>query len=264
MVETSKKCRHIAEMTLAIVKGELSIAMVIRPQFGQKHVSYVDTSMKCRIIAGMTLAIAKGIVSVSMGKALSLSRSLFLRRDMYEMSTYRWNVTGYSEMYIVYVSMVISPQFEQKLVSYVETSMKCRHIARMSLAIVKGGLSVSMVINPQFEQKLVSYVETSMKCRHIARMSLAIVKGGLSVSMVINPQFEQKLVSYVETSMKCRHIARMSLAIVKGELFVSYVETSTKCRQIAGSERYVICFYGDKHIVKGKIYLYSGGFSYTY
>ena len=69
-----------------------------------------------------------------------------------------------------------------------------------------------MVIIPVFKQKLVSMVETRMKCRHIAGMTLAIVKGVFSVSMVISPQFEQKLVSYVETIMKCRHIARMTLA----------------------------------------------------
>ena len=34
-----------------------------------------------------------------------------------------------------------------------------------------------------------------MKCRYIAAMPLAIVKGMLSVSMVTSPQFEQKLVS---------------------------------------------------------------------
>ena len=62
-------------------------------------------------------------------------------------------------------------------------------------------LGAAMVISPVFEQKLVSLVETSMKCRHIAGMNLAIVKGELSVSMVVSPQFEQKLVSYVETTV---------------------------------------------------------------
>ena len=58
----------------------------------------------------------------------------------------------------------MSSQFEPKLVFYAETNIKYRHIARMLLAIVEGALSVSMVIRPQFQQKLVSYVETSMKC----------------------------------------------------------------------------------------------------
>ena len=38
-------------------------------------------------------------------------------------------------------------------------------------------LGTAMVISPVFEQKLISMVETSMKCRHIAGMTLAIVKG---------------------------------------------------------------------------------------
>ena len=40
--------------------------------------------------------------------------------------------------------------------------MKCRNIAEMTPAIVKCMLSVSIVISPQFEQKLVSYVETNL------------------------------------------------------------------------------------------------------
>ena len=59
-------------------------------------------------------------------------------------------------------------------------------------------LGTAMVISPVFEQKLVSMVETSMKCRNIAGMTLAIVKGEFFVSMVISPVFEQKLVSMVE------------------------------------------------------------------
>ena len=51
---------------------------------------------------------------------------------------------------------------------------------------MKVELSVSMAISSQFEQKLVTMVKSSMKCRHIAGMTMAIVKGELFVSMAIS------------------------------------------------------------------------------
>ena len=46
-------------------------------------------------------------------------------------------------------------------------------------------LATAVVLDPDFEKKLVSFVEASMKCHHIAGMTLAIVKGKSSVLVSI-------------------------------------------------------------------------------
>ena len=66
-------------------------------------------------------------------------------------------------------------------------------------------LVTAVVLGPDFEKQLVSFVEASMKCHHIAGMTLAIVKGKSPVLVSLSKNDLNLFLFYKDLTRICLH-----------------------------------------------------------